>query len=77
MGYKSKCKILSHVEILELFSFCVDTEVVALVVGMKWVLSKNKNTKKLKQKIIMKRENDKMEINIKQRTRSILFIVVL
>lgn len=32
---------------------------------------------KKKKKTIMKRENDKMEINIKQRTSSILFIVVL
>lgn len=35
-----------------------------------------KKKKKLNKKN-MKRENDKMEINIKQRTSSILFIVVL
>lgn len=59
---------LNHLEIHEVVTVCVNTEILTLVVGMKWVLSKKK---------IYIRENDKMEINIKQRTSLILFIVVL
>lgn len=66
-GHKPKlCRILQD--------YCVNTEILTLVGGMKWVLSEKQLLKKIK---FMSEKMTKVKINIKQRTSSILFIVVL